>query len=167
MQLTATHINYFYICLRKLWLFANGIGMEHTSDLVAEGKQLHEHSYSQRSEKYKEIEIGGSKIDYYDAKNKVVHEIKKSPSKEVAHVWQVKYYLWLLEQQGVQGVTGILEYPKLRTREEVFITDHDRHEILILLKRIEEIIESENIPERISKNKCKNCSYYDFCWVEE
>lgn len=25
MHLTATHINYFHICHRKLWLFANGI----------------------------------------------------------------------------------------------------------------------------------------------
>ena len=34
MRLTATHINYFHICHRKLWLFANGINMEHTSDAV-------------------------------------------------------------------------------------------------------------------------------------
>ena len=30
MNLTATHINYFHICHRKLWLFANGINMWHT-----------------------------------------------------------------------------------------------------------------------------------------
>ncbi len=52
--------------------------MEHTSDLVYEGKMLHESSYPQRSERYEELEIEGCKIDYYDARNKVVHEIKKS-----------------------------------------------------------------------------------------
>lgn len=35
---TGTHFNYYMVCHRKLWLFANGINMEHTSDLVYEGK---------------------------------------------------------------------------------------------------------------------------------
>jgi CRISPR-associated exonuclease Cas4 len=76
-MVTATHINYFFICHRKLWLFANGINMEHTSERVAEGKLIGQTSYPQRAEKYTEIEIGGSKIDFYDAKNKVIHEVKK------------------------------------------------------------------------------------------
>ena len=63
--------------------------MEHTSDTVAEGKLIGETSYPQRAEKYTEIEIGGSKIDFYDAKNKVIHEVKKSDSIEAAHEWQV------------------------------------------------------------------------------
>ena len=68
MQVTGTHFNYYMICHRKLWLFANGINMESTSDLVYEGKLLHETSYPRRSEKYQEIAIDGIKIDYYDAK---------------------------------------------------------------------------------------------------
>lgn len=167
MQVNATHINYFFVCLRKLWLFTNGIGMEHTSDIVTEGKQIHEQSYPQRPERYQEIDVGGSKIDFYDAKNKVVHEIKKSPAKQKAHAWQVKYYLWLLEQHGVHGATGILEYPKLREREPVLLTDEDREEIPIVLKRIEELVESEKCPDRIPRSKCKSCSYYDFCWVDD
>src|SRR5215212_4830163 len=111
MPLTATHINYYFICYRKLWLFANGINMEHTSDTVAEGKLIHETSYPQTAEKYSEIEIGGSKIDFYDAKNKVIHEVKKSDSIEDAHVWQAKYYIWLLQQNRIDEVTGIIEYP--------------------------------------------------------
>jgi CRISPR-associated exonuclease Cas4 len=167
MNINATLVNLYHVCLREMWLHAHAIRMEHTSELVAEGKQLHEHSYPQRSEKYQEIEIGGSKIDYYDAKNKVVHEIKKSPSKEIAHVWQVKYYLWLLEQQGVQGVSGILEYPKLREREKIELTSDDRVEIPVLLNRIQDLVESEVCPDRIAKSKCRSCSYFDFCWEGE
>jgi len=96
MHITATHINYYHICYRKLWLFANGITMEHTSNIVADGKLLHETSYPQRAEKYSEIEISGSKIDFYDAKNKVIHETKRSDKVEEAHEWQVKYYILLL-----------------------------------------------------------------------
>lgn len=35
-------------------------------------KLIHETSCPQRAEKYTEIEIGGSKIDFYDAKNKMI-----------------------------------------------------------------------------------------------
>lgn len=53
--ITATHVNYFHICRRKLWLFSNGIQMEHTSDLVSEGKLIGESTYPQRAERYTEV----------------------------------------------------------------------------------------------------------------
>lgn len=73
---TATHINYYNVCRRKLWLFANGINMEHASDLVTEGKLIGTESYPQRSDRYTEVQLGGVKIDFYDPYNKVVHETK-------------------------------------------------------------------------------------------
>jgi len=78
MRISGTLINYYFVCHRELWLFANGINMEHNSDLVYEGKLIHEDSYPQRSVKYEEVAIDGIKVDYYDARNKVIHEIKKS-----------------------------------------------------------------------------------------
>ncbi len=167
MLITGTHFNYYLICHRKLWLFANGITMESTSDLVYEGKLLHETSYQRRSEKYQEIEIDGIKIDYYDPKNKVVHEIKKSDKHDDAHVWQVKYYLYVLEQNGVTGVTGILEYPRLHKTDEVLLTSADRLTIADMVINIESIIRSEECPQRLPKSRCKNCSYFDFCWSGE
>ena len=84
---------FYQLCHRKLWLFANGINMEQESDLVYEGKLVHESSYPQRTSKYEEVEIDGIKVDYYDARNKVIHEIKKSNKVEKAHEWQLKYYI--------------------------------------------------------------------------
>lgn len=72
MIVTGTHFNYYQLCLRKLWLFANGINMEQESDLVYEGKLVHESSYPQRTARYEEVEIDGVKVDYYDAKNILV-----------------------------------------------------------------------------------------------
>ena len=108
--MTGTHFNYYHVCKRKLWLFANGIQMEHTSDMVYDGKLIHEQSYPQRSERYEEMEIDGIKIDYYDPRNKVIHEIKRSDKVEKAHEWQVKYYIRVLERNGISDVVGIL-YP--------------------------------------------------------
>ena len=136
MQITGTYFNYYFHCHRQLWLFANGINMEATSDLVYEGKLLHEISYPRRAEKYQEIELAGVKIDYYDPKNKVVHEIKKSDKHEEAHEWQVKYYLYVLEQNGVEGVTGLLEYPRLHKTDVVSLTIPDRETIREMLLKI-------------------------------
>ena len=167
MQITGTHFNYYLICHRKLWLFATGINMESTSDLVYEGKLLHETSYPRRSDKYKEIAIAGIKIDFYDPKKKVVHEIKKSDKHEEAHEWQVKYYLYVLEQNGIIGATGLLEYPQLHKTDEVLLTNEDKEPIKVMMEKIEQIIQDEHCPERIQKSKCKNCSYFDFCWSGE
>ena len=167
MTITGTHFNYYLICHRKLWLFATGINMESNSDLVYEGKLIHETSYERRSEKYKEIAIDGIKIDYYDTKNKVVHEIKKSDKHEEAHEWQVKYYLYVLEQNGIEGASGLLEYPKLHKTDEVLLTTPDREAIGEMLVKIEQLITQENCPERIPISRCKKCSYFDFCWSGE
>lgn len=167
MFVTGTHFNYYQVCKRKLWLFANGIQMEHTSDLVYEGKLIHEDSYAQRSSKYEEVELDGIKVDYYDTKNRIIHEIKKSNKIEEAHEWQLKYYIYIFEKNGIAGVTGILEYPTLRKTQQIELTDIDREEILATEDKIKKIINLETCPEEKKRGICKNCSYYDFCFSGE
>lgn len=167
MYINATLINLYNVCQRELWLHANGIRFEHTSDLVLEGKLIHEDSYPQRSEKYEEIELDGIKVDYYDAKSKVIHEIKKSNKVEKAHEWQVKYYLYVFEQNGIEGVTGLLEYPVLRKTQPVILSDLDREKIEAMKKDIEKIVSDENCPPLIQKSLCRNCSYFEFCYSQE
>ena len=167
MLITATYVNYYHLCHRKLWLHANGIRMEHTSDTVAEGKLIGESSYPERAEKYTEIEVDGIKIDYYDARNKVIHEVKKSDKVEQAHIAQVKYYIFKLEGQGISGVTGLIEYPKMRRREVVELTDDDRLQIPLWEADIRRIISAENCPPLLHKPICKQCSYFEFCYVQE
>lgn len=167
MNITATLVNLYFVCKRELWLHANGIRMEHTSDLVYEGKLIHEESYPQRPQQYEELEIDGCKIDFYDARNKIVHEIKKSDKMDVAYEWQVKYYIHVLERNGISGVTGILEYPKLRHTSKVELTDQDRVFIQRMEEDIMKIIESEVCPDCLHSAFCGSCSYFEFCYVEE
>lgn len=165
--MTGTQFNYYQICHRKLWLFSNGINMEHTSDLVYEGKLIHESSYPQRSERYEELEIEGIKIDFYDTRNKVIHEIKKSDKIEVAHEWQLKYYIYVLERQGIEGVTGLLEYPTMRHTAKVELTEADKQYIIRSEKEIEVLIKADDCPPVINSKICNNCSYYEFCYASE
>jgi len=167
MNVTGTHIHYFFNCKRQLWLFANGIQMEHTSDTVFEGKLLHETSYAQRSEKYKEVQIGSIKVDFYDFKKKIIHEIKKSSKMKDSHVWQLKYYILVFERAGIEEVSGILEYPKERSTEEIYLTNIDREFLEELEQKIDLLIHDENVPKVDFMPKCKRCSYCDFCWSGE
>ena len=159
---TGTHFNYYQICHRKLWLFANGINLEHTSDIVYDGKLVHESSYPQRSERMEEVEIEGIKVDYFDAKMRVIHEIKRSNKVEKAHEWQVKYYIYVFERNGIEGCTGVLEYPTMRQIMSVVLSVEDRKEIRQMEKNIIEIIESDFCPPLEKKRICK--SY--FCRIE-
>lgn len=167
MIITGTHFNYYQLCHRKLWLFANGINMEQESDLVYEGKIVHEYSYPQRNTKYEEVEIDGIKVDYFDAKNKIIHEIKKSNKMDIAHEAQLKYYMYVFEQHGIKGIKGILEYPLLRKTKELILSNVDRENIKSYYNDIAKIIAQDDCPPCIKKGICKNCSYYDFCYTNE
>ena len=167
MLITGTHFNYYLVCKRKLWLFSNSIQMEHTSDLVYEGNLIHENSYPQRSGKYQEVQVAGVKVDFYDAKQKVIHEIKKSDKIEDAHIWQLKYYMYVFQQHGIEVFSGILEYPKLRKTDEILLSDADKKQIQDMLVGIENIINSGTCPAIPDSAPCKRCSYYDFCFAGE
>lgn len=156
--------------------------MEHTSDIVAEGKLLGETSYPQRADKNQELEISfnlpsptgdGSgvrctaKIDFFDAIRGVVYETKKSAAKELAHVAQVQFYLYLLRKNNVTAHYGQIEYPKLRQTERVELNEEDEKKIESSILKATEIISLESCPPTLPKSKCSKCSYFDFCWSGE
>lgn len=167
MPLTGTHIAYLHTCHRKLWLFANGIQMEHTSDIVAEGKLIADSTYLDRTRKYTELAIEGIKIDFYDAKNKVVHEVKKSDKVEHAHIVQVKYYLAILVRNGIGQPSAIIEYPRLKQREIIEWDDQYLADVTLWESNVKEIVENEICPPLYKKSICKSCSYYELCYVNE
>ncbi|MDJ1473782.1 CRISPR-associated protein Cas4 [Xanthocytophaga flava] len=168
MQVTATLINLYHICKRETWLHAHEVRMEHTSDTVYEGKLIGETTYQQRAERYTQLEMEGIKIDFFDAKAKVIHETKKSDKAEQAHIAQVRYYQYVLERNGIAGTSAILEYPKLRKTELIPpLTHADRLQVAEWEKGVQVLIESRTCPPRIKKSLCKSCSYYEFCYVAE
>ena len=167
MTVTGTIFNYFMVCRRKLWLFAHGITMEQESELVYEGKLIHENSYPERNPNYEEIELDGIKVDFYDARHHVILEIKKSDKLEAAGRWQLKYYLYVFEMHGVKDIKGVLEFPKQRKTENVTLTDEDRQKIKDMLADIEKACEEKACPPLLKKERCKQCSYYEFCYTNE
>ena len=163
MNITATHINYYLICRRKLWFFSQQIQCEQESELVALGKLIHEASYADEK---KEFEFEGIKVDWLDLKNKVIHEVKKSDKVDEAHIWQLKYYLYYFKINNLGDFTGEINYPKLRKTEKITLNDDDIIYIQKVEKEINEIIANEQAPKVNKVMKiCKNCSYYELCWI--
>lgn len=165
IPITATQLNYFHICQHKLWLFSRGVSMEHTSLLVQEGAVLHTTAYAQRPKKFREIQLEGSKIDFYDPKKKVIFETKRSAAMQGVDVWQVKFYILLFEINGIHGVTGKIEYPSSRQRKRVDLDEKDKQYLLIAFRKSKEIIASQSPPDKIRKPICDHCAYHDFCWI--
>lgn len=166
---TATLINLLHVCHRELWLHAHEIRMEHTSDLVAEGKLIGETSYDRRPDKYTQVELDGIKIDFYDPRTRTVHETKRGRAIEAAHRAQVKYYLYKLrEQGGVADARGVIEYPDLRRTEAVPpLTEADVQEIVRWERAVAEIVAQPLCPPVIDKPFCRQCSYFDLCYIGE
>lgn len=164
--MTGTQIAYYFLCKRKLWLFSRNIDMEQTSDTVAMGKFISESTYER--EKH-EIHIYDDEdeivLDFYDDKTKTIHEVKKSDKMEETHIWQVKFYISVLEKKGIEGVTGEIDYPKLREKVKVVLTEQDKEELIKIKSIIKRIISQETAPAVINKPFCKQCAYYELCYV--
>jgi len=162
---SASHITYYHLCHRKLWIHHRGLRQEDNSAAVGEGKLIDRESYRRRSTRWRELNLGFVKIDHFDPKEKLVREVKKSPKLEHAHVAQVQYYLYILEQAGVQGATGLIEYPKQRRSREVRLTAADRRAIEGWLAEIERITALPECPPLVRKTYCRQCAYRDFCFI--
>jgi len=165
MIITASHITYYHLCHRKLWLHDSGMRMEDNSASVHEGQHIGKTTYARRAQKWKELNLESVKIDHFDPAENLIREVKKSPKLEHAHVAQVKYYLYALEQRGITGARGIIEYPKQRKTTHVELTDTDRKDIEGWIAEIKRITTLPDCPKLTKKGYCRNCAFYDFCFV--
>ena len=96
---------------------------------------------------------------------KVLHEVKKSRSIEEASIWQVKYYIFFLQQKGIKIEKGILDYPKIKKREEIILQKGDKAKIEQVLDDIKTILSQEKMPLTINSKICKSCAYYEYCFI--
>ena len=156
-------INYYYLCKRKLWLFSKGITMEHLSDRVLSGKVLHENAYSRQ--KSKEIVIDDIiKLDIIDGD--FIREVKLSSRMSNSHRMQLLYYLYYLKKNGIKK-KGSINYVKEKKIEEIELKEEDDLEIERALIDIKNICKMEKPPSVEKMSICKNCAYYEFCFVKE
>lgn len=136
--------------------------MEHLDENVQLGKLLDESSYNR--EKGQVMIDETVNIDFIKDW-KVLHEVKKSKAIEEAGIWQLKYYMYFLKQKGIIIEKGVVDYPKLRQRETIFLTTEDERKIEKILADIEITTSSLKPPTIIDKPLCKKCAYYEYCYI--
>lgn len=165
--ITATQIAYLHLCHRKLWLVGQGIRMENVNQnqYVDEGKLISESTYQRRPKKWKELALEGIKIDHFDSQTNTVKEVKKSAKLEHIHVAQVQYYLYRLQESGIEAPKGLIEYPKQRKTKSVEINQDTITKVEKWKQEIKSVKDREDSPAVIDKPYCKRCAYYDFCYV--
>ena len=162
MNITGIMIYYYFICHRRLWYFANKINMEQNSELVQIGRIIDETTYSREK---KQILIDNTiNIDFIK-NGAVLHEVKKTKSIEGAGIWQIKYYMYYLENKGVKNIQAKIDFPLLRESKEIILENEDRKILNNVIKNIQEIVEMEKPPQKIDSKICTKCSYYDLCYV--
>ncbi len=161
LKTTGTKVNYYFICKRKLWLFSKGIGLEGSSEKVSLGKLLHENSYK----RYKRSVLIDNLIAIDVVSSQEVREVKYSDKLKDAARWQLLYYLFYLKRLGVEK-RGVINYPKLRKKEEVALTPEIEEKLFEILKGIREFEKLPTPPPPQKLPYCKKCSYYELCFVE-
>ena len=146
-NITGMMVYYYFVCKRKLWYFCHEITMETENEDVLLGKLLDESSYKKND---KHISIDQIiNIDFMKEFGEL-HEVKNSKSVEEAGIWQMKYYLYYLQQRGVTGVE---------------LTDEDCREIEKIICEITQIKKRNIPPDDCNKKICKKCAYYDLCFI--
>lgn len=164
---TGTQVNYYVVCHRKLWLFTRKIELERENENVQIGKLLDEESYKREQ---KAIALDERiVIDWVESKvlpdgTLLLHEVKKARSVQEAHRLQMLYYLYYLKHKGVQA-RGQIDYPLLKKSEAIELTPSAETELRRALKEIQTIIESDQVPPRLTKKRfCEQCAYFELCW---
>lgn len=161
IKISGTQINYLLVCRKKLWFFVHGITMEHNSDKVSLGKEIHDSSLN--SKKSEMLIDNSIRLDYID-KELAIHEIKSTKAMNEASRTQLLYYIYYLQQKGIDCNKGVIHYPNSRKTEIVNFNEEDRQAIEEYMKEIVETANMEKPPEVAKEKKCKSCSYYELCY---
>lgn len=159
-QISGTMYAYSYLCWRKLWFYSRDIVMEQENENVMIGKLIDQESYS-REKKHLYLD---NMVCIDIVRNNVICEIKKSSSQHEMAIQQVKYYLYLLKQRGIEN-TGLLLFPKENRKEKVDLTEEDIIRIDERLDEIKNICNEVTPPETINGKICKNCAYFELCYI--
>lgn len=161
LQVTGVEVNYYFVCKRKLWFFTHGMNMEYNSTLVEMGREVHSESYRRDS---KEILIDNTICLDFIEKELVINETKLTKSMEEATQFQLVYYLYYLESKGLEGIRGVIRYPKAKRTKEILLTQNDREAMERIVRDVNKIKDMAFPPFAKKEKKCSKCSYYEFCF---
>lgn len=160
-SINGTMVNYYHVCPRKLWLYTRGMGREQDSPLVELGKLLHDQSFTRR--KHDLSIFGRIKIDYTTAGEVlIIHEVKKTKSQFHATRAQALFYLYAMEQLGVE-CRGEVHYRSEKRRESIELDNESRVKTKESIQAILAVVSEVSPPPVPTGVPCSKCAYKDYC----
>ncbi|MDK2921569.1 MAG: CRISPR-associated exonuclease Cas4 [Desulfonauticus sp.] len=162
LQITSSIIEAYIFCKKQAWLMSRQISGDQYNDFLAIGRLISEESFKRDK---KEILIDGGKIDFVRNDDGVLTlvEVKKSEKFLEAAKIQLLYYLFRLKNKGYI-VKGEIHIPKSKKVFPVEINEENEFNLKRILKEINELLNREKLPAIKFSSKCRNCSYFEFCW---
>lgn len=164
INITGTDIWYYFVCKRRVWLSIRKILPDEEDDNLEIGRFIHEYRYGRHK---KEIVLDSIRLDSIKREDGswIVMEVKKSSKYFSSSYYQLLYYLYILEEKGIQA-KGELLFPEERRREMVMLTKETRSRLEEAINKIKEIAHKP-IPDYSKKiAACNNCAYNEYCWAE-
>ncbi|GAB6887496.1 CRISPR-associated protein Cas4 [Desulfothermus okinawensis JCM 13304] len=162
LEITSSIVEAYIFCKKQAWLMSRQITGDQYNDFLAIGRLISEESYKRDK---KEILIDGGKIDFIrnDRGILTLVEVKKSEKFLEAAKMQLLYYLFRLKNKGY-SVKGEIHIPKSKKVFLIELNEENELNLKKILKEIEELLNRERLPDVKFSSKCKNCSYFEFCW---
>ena len=159
---TGTHIWYYYICKRQVWLISHQITADQENTNIQIGKLIDQDFYRRQK---KSLFVDRNLIDVFCEQDGrlVIGEIKKSSKTAESARMQLAYYLLRLKENGVNA-SGELRFPTERKKMKVELTPQIIQQLNVVVEEIKTLAAQPLPPpaERISF--CKSCAYIEFCW---
>jgi len=161
VRITGLMVQYYHVCKRELWFMSRGIDIDRSTPNIQRGSYTDETSFRDRRQSF--TIDGRIALDVLDDGD--VMEVKVSSSLEEPPRMQLLYYLWYLDRiHGVEK-SGVLAYPRERSREQVELTEDTATEIEATLGGIIDTVEGDSPPPLEKKPYCDSCLYQDICWL--
>lgn len=167
LRVGGMEVHYYILCPRKLWWYVHGMQQEHSggtagSESVEMGKLLHETSYPDKTRK--DVLIDDLiRLDFTEGG--AVHEVKKSKSALKATQFQLLYYLYYLKREKGIHTKGVIDFPKLKQKQELELTPEYETEVEKILVGIQEVRAMPTPPTVENPMPiCRKCSYEELCW---
>ena len=155
---------YYFACKRELWFFYNKINFDFEDDNVLIGRIIDSESYKKYLMENSIIDNTIS-IDRLIKDKNVIVEVKKSKRLSEIYKWQLLYYLYYMKVNYNINLIGKIYYEEERDYEIVVLTEDKEKEIKKAIEEIKKIVRLEKPPKEKKKPYCKNCAYYNLCWV--
>lgn len=156
--ITGTLIHYFFTCERECWLYGHKIYPNQEDDNVSLGRVEHnDKNYGIFSSiKFDKIDkVGG----YYQ-----IYEYKKTLKNKNGPKWQLIFYMYLLQKSySLKKIDGFLVSKS--TKLYIAPTKDDYEVLENAIIRIKELLKNKTAPKAIEKPICKNCAYFDYCYI--